>query len=140
MMTIRPKYLETVFIPIILGAATFILRLLIRSQTLYNNDSINFALAKNDFDIFQLRPHPPGFLLYVKTAQDINRFVNNPTDTLIALSMIFGVLAVLFVYTFAYKRFGVQDATISALLILTNPLVWFHDEWRTCHHNSRLGV
>lgn len=48
-----------------LGLATVALRLANASKTLYTVDSVLFSLATERYDLMALRPHPPGYPLFV---------------------------------------------------------------------------
>jgi hypothetical protein len=51
--------IPTSLIVFLLGTLTIFLRVQFRSKTLFNWDSVNFALGIMDFDVIQHRPHPP---------------------------------------------------------------------------------
>jgi hypothetical protein len=105
-----------------------ITRIPFRSEILFNWDSVNYALGMQDFDVWQHRPHPPGYILYISLARLIDQIINNPNSTLVMISIIAGSLTVVFTYLYAVKRFNLSDAFFAALLMLTNPLLWFYDE------------
>lgn len=111
-----------------LGLLVICLRLPFRSHILFNWDSVNFALGILDFDVIQHRPHPPGYILYIILARVLNSWIKDSNASLVFLSMVSGLFTVLFTYLFAYQRFNGRDALVSALLVVTNPLIWFYDE------------
>jgi len=128
----RPQFLKTKrlpdLLPFFIGLLTLLLRLPFQSQSLFNWDSVNFALGILGFNILRHRPHPPGYILYIKLAQILNEWFRDPNSTLVWVSILSGILTVITVYAFAQHRFGTADAVIAALLTLTNPLLWFYDE------------
>jgi len=111
-----------------LGLLTLLLRLPFRSHAPFNWDSVNYALGVIDFNIIQHRPHPPGYILYVYLARWLNTWVVDPNASLVWVSILAGMLTVVFTFAFTYRRFNAGDALVSALLVITNPLIWFHDE------------
>jgi hypothetical protein len=111
-----------------LALLSLLLRLPFRSQTLHNWDSVNFALGLLDFNVVKHRPHPPGYILYIELGKVLNSILGDPNISLVWISIVAGVLAVIFTYAFAYRRFDSTDALFSALLVLTNPLLWLYDE------------
>lgn len=52
-------------VAVVLGLATTALRLAKASETLYTVDSVLFSLATERYDLMALRPHPPGYPLFV---------------------------------------------------------------------------
>ena len=124
---IRSEY-KVALIAIFIGFFTLVSRLPFRSKYLFTWDSVNFALGMNDFDVIKHRPHPPGYILYIKLAQIINQWLHDPNATLVWISIISGILTVILVYLYTERRFGTTDALFASLLTLTNPLFWFYDE------------
>jgi hypothetical protein len=111
-----------------LALLTLLTRIPFRSSVLYNWDSVNFALGVLDFNILQHRPHPPGYLLYVAAGKALTLLTEDPNASLIWLSIIAGLLAVLGTYALARLLFRPSDAFWSALLLLTSPLFWLYNE------------
>ncbi len=114
----------------LLGVATFILRWIFRSQTLFNWDSVNFALGLSDFDLTQHRPHPPGYYFYIQLGRLLQTWTKDANAALVWMSILAGTALVLVVFLYANRRFGFAFGLISALLTVTNPLIWFYDELR----------
>ena len=106
----------------ILGLLTVATRLPFRSRTLFNWDSVNFALGVIDFDVVQHRPHPPGYVLYVATARALTWLTKDPNTSLVCLSIAAGTLSVLLTYALGRRLFGARDAFLAGLLLLTSPL------------------
>lgn len=111
-----------------LTAIFLIMRIPFRSRILFNWDSINYALGILDFNVLKHRPHPPGYIFYINFAQIVNQWFNDPNTSLVWISVLSGLITVLFTYAFARKRFNQGDAIVVALLIVTNPLLWFYNE------------
>lgn len=124
----QKEKLSSLIIGVFLTALFMIMRIPFRSRVLFNWDSVNYALGMFDFNISKHRPHPPGYIFYIKFAKIVNQWFNDPNTTLVWISVLAGLLAVLFTYAFACKRFNKNDAIIVALLIVTNPLLWFYNE------------
>lgn len=109
-----------------LGIAT---RVPFRSSILHHWDSVNFALALEQFDIRSHRPHPPGtFLLYVVSGRLVQRLLHDANTSLVALSIAATGLAAALTFVLATTWFGRRTGWVAALLLLSSPLVWFHGE------------
>ncbi|MFC1975341.1 ArnT family glycosyltransferase [Chloroflexota bacterium] len=113
---------------VVLGLLTLLTRLPFRSSVLFNWDSVNFAFGILDFDVIKHRPHPPGYILYIMSGKMLTLLTNDPNASLVWLSIVSGVLAVVLTYALGLHFFGVRDAFIGALLLMTSPLVWFYNE------------
>ncbi|MGQ9626018.1 MAG: ArnT family glycosyltransferase [Anaerolineae bacterium] len=118
-----------VWIGLGLFAATLLLRIPFRSQTLYHWDSVNFALALEHFDIRLHQPHPPGtFVIYVMFGRLLNWFLNEPNASLVWISILSSGLAATFIFILGKDWFGRRVGITIALLMLSSPLIWFHGE------------
>ena len=109
-----------------LTAAVALTRFLFRCRTLYDLDSVNFALAIKRFDPSVFQAHPPGYYLYSRIGWIFNLFFHNPNDSLVALSILSSCGLVILIYLFALEWFGLRAARFAALLFLFSPLCWFH--------------
>lgn len=107
------------------GLAT---RIPFATRMIYHSDSVRFALAMEHFDVTQMRPHAPGYFLYVALAKFIDIFINDPRVSLVSLSIAASTFAILFLYFLAGKMFGRSNGIIAALLLLSSPLFWFNGE------------
>lgn len=110
------------YYPIILIAIiSFILRVNLRSNYLDDWDSIQFALAIDDYSIAAHQPHPPGYPVYIFLARLIHLVIPNVTDSLIYLSILFGVLSIIAIYLLGKTFFGEIVGVMSALMLSFTP-------------------
>lgn len=116
----------------ILASGLFLLALITRipfaNRLLFHSDSVRFALAMEHFDVAQMRPHAPGYILYVAAAKLADLFIHDPRVSLVGVSILTGALAIPILYFLAAKMFGRSTALISSLLLLSSPLFWFNSE------------
>ena len=98
------------------------------ARMIYHSDSVRFALAMEHYDVAQMRPHAPGYFLYVALAKFIDLFINDARVSLISLSIVASTLTILFLYFLASTMFERSDGIIAALLLLSSPLFWFNGE------------
>lgn len=104
-------------------------RLLFRSNILHHWDSVNFALALDQYDIRLHQPHPPGTLVfYILLARGINTLLHDPNASLVWLSVVSTGLGLAILFLFSEKWFGREVSLVVVLLALTSPLIWFHGE------------
>jgi 4-amino-4-deoxy-L-arabinose transferase-like glycosyltransferase len=112
----------------VLFVLTLFARLPFRSHLLYDHDSVQFALALREYDIYLHQPHPPGYFLYVQTARLIDYFVGDANSSLTWISAIASALAVAVIYHLGAALFDRRSGLWAALIALTSPLFWFFGE------------
>jgi hypothetical protein len=116
------------FIPAILFLVAVCLRLPFTSKLLYHHDSVNFALALEQYDLRLHQPHPPGYFLYVMLGRAVHLAIPDPNLALITISMVATSLAVVFVYLLAKEMYDFRTSVIASLLAVVSPNLWFHGE------------
>jgi len=100
-----------------------------RSEILHHWDSVNFALALDQYDVRLHQPHPPGtFVLYILLGRLFYTFIPDANAALTWLSVALSGLGAAALYLLAEIWFDRRTALIAGLLALTSPLVWFHGE------------
>ena len=100
-------------------------RLPLLSISLDEVDSANFfnALA-NGYHIPLMRPHPPGYPVYVFMSWTLNQVIRDPLLSLTLLSALLGSLAVIPFFSLLRHFVGSGMAFVGSLLFLFNPLYW----------------
>lgn len=92
-------------------------------------DSANFVNAlSRGYDIPNLRPHPPGYPVYVFLGWLIDAVLHDPLLSLTLLSAVLGSLAVVPFYLLARRMVDNSYAIVGSLLFLANPLIWSFSE------------
>ncbi|HXW07985.1 MAG TPA: DUF2723 domain-containing protein [Vicinamibacterales bacterium] len=116
-----------------LGALTFfVVHLFSLTRWLEDLDSVNFALGVREFDVARHQPHPPGYPVFIALARlgaAVFRSAGMPAPEIRGL-VIWGVMAgaLLIPLTFiVFRALSGRDleAAVGALLVGSNPLVWF---------------
>jgi hypothetical protein len=105
-----------------------ITRIPFASRMIYHSDSVRFALAMEHYDVAQMRPHAPGYILYVALGKLADLFVRDARLSLVGVSILASALTLFFLYFLATKMYGPSNGIISALLLLSSPLFWFNGE------------
>jgi hypothetical protein len=117
---------------LMIGSSLFLLTLATRipwaTRMIYDADSVRFALAMEHFDVAQMRPHAPGYILYVGLAKGIDLLVRNARLSLLSVSIVASAMTLLILYFLAVKLYGRGHGVMSALLLLSSPLYWFNGE------------
>ena len=106
-----------------------LLRLPCQSHILHEWDSVQFALALDNFDIRLHQPHPPGmFVFYILLGRLCHLFIPDANASLVCLSTIATGLATATIFILTSNWLGRATGRIIALVLLTSPLVWFQGE------------
>lgn len=114
---------------LLLVAAGLLSRLTLLSISLDEVDSANFYNALNyGYDIGALRPHAPGYPVYVFMGWLVNTVLNDPLLSLTVLSALLGSLAVIPFYLLLRELAGAKLALVGSLLFIVNPLQWSFSE------------
>ncbi len=100
----------------------------LRGRWLYHWDSVNFALALDEFDVARGQPHVPGYPLYVGLGRIARGLLGDPQTALVALSVVGTALAALLIYQLGKEWGGSGVGGWAALFWLSSPLVWFYGE------------
>lgn len=103
-------------------------RLPFRSDYLFEGDSVNFALGMERYDVSEYRPHPPGYILYIGFAKVFQILIPDANQALIAVSILFSAIGMMFFYMLARLMFDRAVAVTGSLLFLTVPFFWFYGE------------
>ena len=100
----------------------FVLRLFFMSSWLEDWDSVQFALALDDFSLVKHQPHPPGYPLYILLGRIINSYFQNPTLSLTFLSATLGALSVIPFYLLTKKLFDKKTGVLTSLVFISLPV------------------
>lgn len=109
-----------------LALLTILSRLPYRTRILYNWDSVQFALALDEYDIVKHQPHPPGYILYVVLGRLLNAWLHDPTASYVLLAVLFSGATTFVVYHLAREVWGRATALAAATLLAVSPVFWFY--------------
>jgi hypothetical protein len=111
----------------LLAIATLWARLASASRSLYTVDSVLFSLATERFDVMALRPHPPGYPLFVALGKLALPLVDGDHNAAFVLvSAVFSAIAVGALYALARQWGSVRAAGATALLFAVAPAFAFN--------------
>lgn len=116
-----------IFIAILATRAPF------AAQTLWAHDSVLYARAIEegfhvDDDLRDQRPHPPGYLLYVATANAVHLAGLETNDALVLVSAFASAAGAALLFLMARRRVGESTGVLIAVAYAVNPLVWHYSE------------
>jgi hypothetical protein len=110
-----------------LGLATLAARWAQRSRTPYTVDSVLFSLAAERYDVMALRPHPPGYPLFVAVGKALLPAVGgDPNAAFVLESALFSAVAVSALYVLVRQWGSVRAALAAALLFAVAPSFAFN--------------
>jgi hypothetical protein len=103
-----------------------ILRLPVRADYLVNWDAVQFALATEDFNLHQHRPHPPGYIGYVFAGDILNNVTGDPNTSFVIISLAASALAPALFWLLAVRMLSRRRAQVATALFATSPLLWYY--------------
>ena len=107
---------------------TCLTRIPFATKCICEHDSVNFALAVEDFDIAKHQPHPPGYILYIGLAKFLNLFIKDINRNFIIISILFSSIAVVLIYLLGKEIFNYRCGLISGLFLISSPVFWAYGE------------
>lgn len=113
--------------------ATLALRLPFMAKTLFEFDSVAFAVATFRFSLEQVTPHMPGYILHVLLGRFFLLFTADQNQAFVLLSVVLSVLSVLLIWRAGAWLRGERLGVIAACLWITTPLFWFYGEVATVY-------
>lgn len=87
----------------LLFTTSLFLRLLFLSPLLEDWDSVQFAIALDEFSLSKHQPHAPGYPIYILLGKIFNLFFQDKTLDLTLLSAVFGSLGIVLVHILIEK-------------------------------------
>lgn len=108
-----------------LALATFVTRVPLRGRTLFEFDSVDFAVAATRFNLEQVTPHVPVNILHILGARLLLPLVASVTDAFFVQSLLLSIGSVLLLWRAAALVRGERVGLMAATLWITTPLFWF---------------
>jgi hypothetical protein len=112
----------------VLAVAVFLIlaatRIPLAPKYLYYFDSVNFALALDEFNPSKHQPQPPGYPMFVGVIRLIHLVVPQPEDVLVVAGLLMITAASLMLWRLTAWMFGGESAILAVALFLFNPACW----------------
>ena len=99
-------------------------RLPFATTNLYAPDSVLYVRGMAEFDPFDHRPQPPGYLWYILVLRAIDLVTHDPNRAMTIVSALAGAATVALVYLLAARLYDERTAKVSALFLLTAVTFW----------------
>jgi 4-amino-4-deoxy-L-arabinose transferase-like glycosyltransferase len=99
-------------------------RLAFATTNLYAPDSVLYVRAMEQFDPYDHRPQPPGYLYYVLLARAFELLTGDANRALTLLSAMAGAATVALVYLLAARLYDERTARVAAIFMLTAVTFW----------------
>ncbi|MBF8305896.1 MAG: 2 protein, partial [Acidobacteria bacterium] len=100
-------------------------RLPLMPAHLFSFDSVNLALALEDFDPTRNQPQPPGYPLFVLEARLVHLLFGTPEQTFAVVNILICGLAVGMLYLLGTRMFSPWIGMTAAALLFVNPPFWY---------------
>jgi 4-amino-4-deoxy-L-arabinose transferase-like glycosyltransferase len=100
-------------------------RLPLAPEYLYHFDSVNFALALDEYNPALHRPQPPGYPLFVAVAWLLHLAIPSAESTLVAAGLLASAAALVLLWRLGVEMFNSNAGLLAAALLIFNPPFWF---------------
>lgn len=119
---------------------SLVFRLSFMSPWLEDWDSVQFALALDEYSLVSHQPHPPGYPIYIILGKMVNFFLDNSTLSLSLLSALAGALSIIPFFLLAKKLIGKKGAILASLIFTILPIHWVLSEIPITNITGLLGI
>ncbi len=116
-----------------LSLLVLVTRLPFISKTLFEFDSIDFAVATFRFSLEQVTPHFPGYILHILFARFLLLFFSDINLAFVGISILLSIGSVLFMWRSAALLRGERVGFVAATFWAFNPMFWFYGEVATVY-------
>lgn len=102
---------------------------------LYYFDSVNFALALDEFNPAKHQPQPPGYPLFVALMRAVHLFVSRPEAVMVVAGLVMTTFAAALLWRLTTEISGRRATILAVALFLFNPACWLGgitNQVRTC--------
>lgn len=93
---VRPEHVALAAIVVF----AVVMRIAWRARTLTTWDSVLFALALDEFDVYRSHPHAPGYPVYIAVARVLEWLAPDANAALVAVSVLFSAATLVVLYRF----------------------------------------
>jgi len=113
-------------IPCLTFAAALVIYWPLRTEYLYEADSVSYALAIERFDVAWGHPHPPGYPVWTAIAWCVSRLTGSANTAMILLSIVFTAGAGAFLYDLARRlQPGLGAWLVLGMFLLTPNVILY---------------
>lgn len=109
---------------LLIVAVAFFLRIIFLSPWLEDWDSVQFALALDNFSVTLHQPHPPGYPIYILLTKILDSIFRNDNLSLTLLSAIFSSLSCIPLFLLLKQMTNKIVALLGILIFIFTPVEW----------------
>ncbi len=109
---------------LVIVALLLLTRWPLASRYLLTFDSVNFALALDEFDPLYHQPQPPGYPLFVGLTRALQWVAPRAEQALLLSGIVGAAVAISLLWWLGERMFSAKAGAIAALLLLVNPVFW----------------
>lgn len=91
-----------------------------------SDDDAGFALAAQDYNIEESRPHLPGYFVLIKAISLVDIVTNDTFVSMKLLVILFSMLSALIIFKLFEFHFNEKNSFWLSILLFSNPLLWFY--------------
>lgn len=139
-----PRRIRSVLSVVFLFGLLIATRWPLAPKYLYYFDSINFALALDNFDPWHHQPQPPGYPLFVGLLRVVHLGFSDAQDTLVATGILVAFASILLVWRLSRTIWtSTTAAFIATALLIFSPPFWLGgltNQVRLCLSMCSAGV
>ncbi|MBP1932420.1 glycosyltransferase family 39 protein [Ammoniphilus resinae] len=117
---------HTFFSLIFLTILTITVRLPFMGRFADSFDAVDFAFGVENFDVFAMQPHFPGYPVLMVLGHGLNQIIHDPVKSLSFLSICSGAALIIPVYLIASRIWDRVTGWGAAGLVALNPLLWVY--------------
>ena len=99
-------------------------RIPLAPKYLYYFDSVNFALALDEFNPGKHQPQPPGYPMFVALMRLVHFAVPSAESVLVISGLLAATAATVFLWSLTADMFGRRAAILAVVLFVFNPALW----------------
>jgi hypothetical protein len=100
-------------------------RLSVAPKYLYFFDSVNFALALDEFNPSKHQPQPPGYPMFVALLKVLHVAIPDAQHVLLAAGIVVATAAAMLLWRLTHEMFGAEAAVLALSIFLFTPPCWF---------------
>ncbi|MCF6138151.1 nucleoporin-interacting protein [Pseudalkalibacillus berkeleyi] len=109
---------------VLFGAFILFIRTSFASSYASTWDMVDFSLAIDQFDLFMMQPHFPGYPYFIFMGMLVNAGIDDPAQSLSIVNGVLMTTAIIPVFLYLGKRMEYWLAIIGALVVQSSTYIW----------------
>lgn len=109
---------------ICIGTVLLFLRTSFASSFASTWDMVDFSLAIDQFDLFMMQPHFPGYPYFIFIGMLVNTVMDDPAQSLSIVNAVLMTMAIVPVFLYLNKRMSIWMAILGACVVQSSTYIW----------------